>query len=119
MDVEIGTEAAQFLFLGIVVSNFRYCVFAVQYISVPLKKFHCPTYIQRDDKTVIFYMFLRSFLSLYWAACLFSKEIRFWSLLLYSVHSKKYEWLNDSATSMCSRIFLKGVQSKKSASFSK
>jgi hypothetical protein len=28
--LEIGTEAAQFLLLGIFVSNFRYCVFAVQ-----------------------------------------------------------------------------------------
>jgi hypothetical protein len=29
MNKEIGTEAAQFLLLGIFVSNFRYCVFAV------------------------------------------------------------------------------------------
>jgi hypothetical protein len=32
MNVGIGTVAAQFLFVdGIFVSNFRYCVFAVQY----------------------------------------------------------------------------------------
>jgi hypothetical protein len=31
MNVENGTEAAQFTFLGIFVSNCRYCVFEVHY----------------------------------------------------------------------------------------
>jgi hypothetical protein len=32
MNMEIGTEAAQFLFWKILVSNFRYCIFAVHYV---------------------------------------------------------------------------------------